>query len=133
MIFSVSDFTMDQKSHNGNKERGFAPLTPEPNGRNNSMGAHDRIPPDPANSGHKCTVTFADGAFQNSPLRRDQEGPASGRSPSLHKRNLGRPPLLETPRRHPPTSLAEEEAAIDHRPEADLCEDLDRQEHHPRG
>jgi hypothetical protein len=41
---------MDQKSHDGNKEQSFAPLPPKPNGRNKSMGAHDRIPPDSANS-----------------------------------------------------------------------------------
>jgi hypothetical protein len=51
MVFSVSDITMDQKSADGNKEQSFASLPPEPNGRNKSMGVHDRIPPDPANPG----------------------------------------------------------------------------------
>jgi hypothetical protein len=97
------------KSPDGNKERSFVPLPQEPNGQNKSMGAHDQIPPDPANSRHRCTITFVGGAFQNSPLRPDQEGPASERSPSSHKRNLrsatfirqiGRPP-----RRRPPVDL----------------------------
>jgi hypothetical protein len=48
MIFFAFDFIMDQKSLDGNKERSFAPLPPEPSGWNKSMGAHDRIPPDPA-------------------------------------------------------------------------------------
>jgi hypothetical protein len=51
------------------------------------MDTHDRIPPDPANCKHSCTVTFAGGAFQNSPFRPDQEGSASRRSPSSYKRN----------------------------------------------
>jgi hypothetical protein len=78
---------MDQMSPVGNKERNFAPLPPEPNGRNKSMDAHDQIPPNPANSRHRCTVTFVGGAFQNSPLRPNQEGPALERSPSSHMRN----------------------------------------------
>jgi hypothetical protein len=85
MIFSASDFTMDKKSTDGNKGHSFAPLPPKPNGRNKSMCVHDRIPPNPANSRHSCTVTFAGGAFRNSPLRPDPEGPASGRSSSSHK------------------------------------------------
>jgi hypothetical protein len=87
MIFFASDFTMNQKSPDGNKGQSFVPLPPEPNGRNKSMGAHDRIHPDPANSRHSCTVTFAGGAFWNSPLPLDQEGPALERFSSSHKRN----------------------------------------------
>jgi hypothetical protein len=34
----------------GKKEQSFEPLPPKPNGRNKCMGAHDRIPPRPANS-----------------------------------------------------------------------------------
>jgi hypothetical protein len=51
------------------------------------MGAHDRIPPDLANSRHSCTVMFVGGAFWNSPLRPDQEGPDSKSLSSSHKRN----------------------------------------------
>jgi hypothetical protein len=105
MIFSASDFTMDQKSPDANKGQSFAPLPLEPNGRNKSMGAHDRIPPDPANSRHSCTVTFAGGPFRNSPLRSDQEGSASERSSSSRKRN----PRSATARRS--TSSTEEPAA----------------------
>jgi hypothetical protein len=85
---------MDQKSRDGNKEQSSVSFCPEPNGRNKSMGTHDRIPPDLANCRHSCNVRFADGAFGNFPLRPYQEGPASERSLSLHKRNLGQPPLL---------------------------------------
>jgi hypothetical protein len=75
-------------SHDGNKELSFALLPPESNGRNKNMGAHNQIPPDPANFMHRCTVTVAGGAFRNSPLQPDQEGPPSERSSSSYKRNL---------------------------------------------
>jgi hypothetical protein len=106
MIFYASDFIMDQMSLDGKKERSFALLSPEPNDQNQSMGAHDQIPPDPANYRHKCTVTFASGAFWNSPLWLDQEGPASERTPYSHKRNprpatfirkIVRPPCRRSP------------------------------------
>jgi hypothetical protein len=104
MIFSIFDFTMDQKSLDGNKEQSFAPLPPEPNGRNKIMGAHDRIPPDLANSSHRCTVTFASGASRNYPLRPDKKEPTSERSPSSYKRNSRSTTLLGRsvdPRRRP--------------------------------
>jgi hypothetical protein len=94
MIFSASDFTMDQMSPNDNKERSFVSLPPEPNSRNKSIGAHDRIPPDLENSNHRCTVTFAGGAFWNSPLRPYQEGPSSGRPLSSDKRNHRSPTFI---------------------------------------
>jgi hypothetical protein len=59
---------MDQKSPHGNKEQSFALLPPELKGQNKSIGAHDRIPPNPANSRHRRTVTLTGGAFRNSPL-----------------------------------------------------------------
>jgi hypothetical protein len=85
---------MDQMSPDGNKKQSFAPLPREPNGRNKSMDAHDRIPPDLANSSHRCPVTFTGEAFRNFPLRPDQEGPSSGRSPFRKRGTLGQPPLL---------------------------------------
>jgi hypothetical protein len=74
MILSSSDFTMDQLSLDFNAKKSFAQLTPEPNGRNKSMGAHDRIPLIQQNLGNRSTITFAGGAFRNSTLRPDHEG-----------------------------------------------------------
>jgi hypothetical protein len=119
-ILRLFDFTMDQISHDGNKERSFAPLPLVPNGRNKSTGAHDRIPPDPANFRHRCTVTFAGGAFYYSPLRQiKKDRPQEG----LYLRTretLGQSPLLgrsvgphAAARRS--TSSAEDEAATNHR------------------
>lgn len=80
----------------GNTEQSFAPLPPEPNGRNKSIGAHDRIPPNPANSTHRCTITFADEAFRNSTLPPGREEPAIERSPTSHKRNPRTASFIET-------------------------------------
>jgi hypothetical protein len=60
------------------------------------MGAHNRIPPDPANSRHRCTDTFAGGAFRNSPLQLDQEAPASEGHHLHTRRTLGLPPLFRS-------------------------------------
>jgi hypothetical protein len=94
MIFSVSNFTMDQKSPDGNKKRSFVSLPREPNGWNKSMCAHDRIPPDPANSRHKFTVTFAGRAFRNSSLQNDP--PHKGLY-LCTRGTLGQSPLFERP------------------------------------
>jgi hypothetical protein len=45
MIFSSSDFAMDQQALDVNTEKSFAQLPLQPKGRNKNMGAHDRIPP----------------------------------------------------------------------------------------
>jgi hypothetical protein len=63
MIFSYSDFTMDQMSLGVNTEKSFTQHPPKPNGRNKSMCAHDRIPPIQQTPGNRSTVTFAGGAF----------------------------------------------------------------------
>jgi hypothetical protein len=118
MIFSAFDFYMDQKLADGNKEQSFAPLPPEPNDQNRSMGAQKIIPPDSANSMHMCTITFVGGAFQNSPLQPDQEGPASE---GLHLRirgTLGQLSLLDkTAGPHTAasrsTSTAEDRTSVD--------------------
>jgi hypothetical protein len=65
---------MDQLSLGVNTEKSFAHLPPEPNGRNKSMGAHDRIPLIQQNLGNRSTITFAGGAFRNSTLRPYHEG-----------------------------------------------------------
>ena len=77
------------------KKKSFAPLPPEPIGRNKNMGAHDRIPPIQQTPG-KSTVTFTGGAFRNSTLRPDHESrPPAG--PPLHAREaLGPPPLFRS-------------------------------------
>jgi hypothetical protein len=87
MVFSASNFAMEQMFPYGKKEQSFASLPPEPNGRNKSIGAPDRIPPIQQTPGIENVVTFAGGAFLNTPLRLDQEELASGRSPSLHKKD----------------------------------------------
>jgi hypothetical protein len=73
------------------------------------MGAHDRIPADPANYRHRCTAMYAGGAFRNSPLQPDQEKPASGKSPSSQKRNPRSTTIIRQngrpPRRRPPIDL----------------------------
>jgi hypothetical protein len=51
------------------------------------MDAHERIPPDPATPGNRCTITFVDRVFRNSTLWPDQEGHTSGRSSSSRKRS----------------------------------------------
>jgi hypothetical protein len=40
MIFSASDFTIEQKSPDGNKKQSFVSLPPDPNGRNKNIGVH---------------------------------------------------------------------------------------------
>jgi hypothetical protein len=44
MVFSASNFAMEQMFSYGKKDQIFAALPPEPNGRNKSMDAPDRIP-----------------------------------------------------------------------------------------
>jgi hypothetical protein len=76
MIFSSSDFTMDQMSLDVNTEQSFTQLPQEPSRRDKSMSAHDRMPPIQQTQGNKSTVTFVGGAFRNSTLRPDREGQA---------------------------------------------------------
>jgi hypothetical protein len=118
MIFSASDFTMDQMSLDCNKERSIALLPLKLNGWNKIMGAHDRIPPDPANSRymvhwHICRQSLTELTIKKDRPQEDLH---------LHTRGtLGQPPLLgSTVGPHATarwsTSSAEEEAATDHRP-----------------
>jgi hypothetical protein len=99
------------------------------------MGAHDQIPHDPTNSWHRCAVPFVGGAFRNYPLQSDQEGLASGRSPSSHKRNPRSATLSAGPhaaaRRS--TSSAEDEAATDHRPPDEMFAASPNTKHEPPG
>jgi hypothetical protein len=87
MIFSSSDFTMDQShlvaTQNRASRRSLQNETVEIKTWVRTTEYH-LIQQTP---GIRCTVTFPGGAFRNSTLWPDLEGPALGRSPSLHKRN----------------------------------------------
>ena len=73
-------------SPDGNKDQSFTPLPPEPNGRNKSMGEHDRIPPDLANSRQRvhCYIRRRNLPEHNTSAR--SRGQASGRSSSWREK-----------------------------------------------
>jgi hypothetical protein len=81
------------------------PLPPEPNGWNKSMGAHERIPPDLANSRHTCTVS----RWSLPELPTSARTRRTGIKKSLHlctRETLCQPPLLDrSPCHRPPVDL----------------------------
>jgi hypothetical protein len=105
---------MDPMSLGVNIEKSFAPLPPEPNGRNKSMGTRDRIPPDPANSRH-TPVEFS-GTHHSSQIN------AEWHSAGLHLRMTEtRGPLATKLDQHPPRHQSlmsritkEEKGSTDH-------------------
>jgi len=81
--------------HDINSQQSFEAFPLNPNGQSKNMGAHDRIPPDPAISRHMHIVEFAGGAFRNTTLQPDQWRQTSSGSSSWREINPRTTPFIQ--------------------------------------